>query len=243
MNATKKERSMYTRTTDSAKENHWKRLHGKQKIQYVWDYYKLPITVCLIFLYVIGYMVYGHFTKKDIVLYTGLVNVSAGEQLTSELSRGFLDSMDTSISRTDLKLYTGLYLTDDPEGGNREYAYASRIKILASIDNEQLDIVIMNREAFDLFSQSGYLYNMEELLKNPNTGTVAEWTPYLVISPVTQKDPAGDMPTEDYPTGLRLSQNKLFVKAGFEDDLYLGVIKNTPRIDTVIEYIKYLYFR
>ena len=51
------------------------------------------------------------------------------------------------------------------------------------------------------------------------------------------------MPTEDYPTGLRLSQNKLFVKAGFEDDLYLGVIKNTPRIDTVIEYIKYLYFR
>jgi hypothetical protein len=142
-----------------------------------------------------------------------------------------------------LKLYTGLYLTDDPEGDNREYAYASRIKILASIDNEQLDIVIMNREAFDLFSQSGYLYNMEELLKNPNTGTVAEWTPYLVISPVTQKDPAGDMPTEDYPTGLRLSQNKLFVKAGFEDDLYLGVIKNTPRMDTVIEYIKYLYFR
>jgi len=43
-------------TTDSTIKNHWKNLHGKQKIQYILDYYKLPIAVCLIFLYIIGYM-------------------------------------------------------------------------------------------------------------------------------------------------------------------------------------------
>ena len=47
--------------------------------------------------------------------------------------------------------------------------------------------------------------------------------------------------TEEYPMGLLISQKGLFKEAGFEDDVYLGVIKNSPRMDMVIEYIKYLY--
>ena len=91
-------------------------LHGKRKIQYIWDYYKLPIVICLIFLYIISYTVHGHFSKKEIILYTDLVNVSASEQLTNELSHGFLNFLDANASKTALKLYTGLYLTDNREG-------------------------------------------------------------------------------------------------------------------------------
>lgn len=226
---------MNTRTAPSIKDR-WKHLHGKQKLQYVWDYYKLPIAVCLIFFYVIGYILYGHFSKKDVLLYAGLVNISAGEQLTSALSRGFIDSVGANPSKTELKLYTGLYLTDEPEGSGREYAYASRIKILASVDNEQLDVVLMNREAFDLFSHSGYLSDLEELFAKLDAKTAAEWEPYLAANTVMQTDSAA----EEYPMGLRLSQKGLFEEAGLDGDVYLGVIKNTPRTDMVIEYIKYL---
>ena len=73
------------------------------------------------------------------------------------MSSGFLDSMNADTSKEELKLYTGLYLTDDPDDPNHEYTYASRIKIIASIDDEQLDIVLMNKRAFDAFSQNGYL--------------------------------------------------------------------------------------
>ena len=139
-------------------------LHGKQKIQYIWDYYKLPIVICLIFLYIISYTVHGYFTKKETLLYTGLVNVSASSQLTDELSCGFLDSLNTNTFKTELKLYTGLYLTDNPDDSNHEYTYASRIKTVASIADERLDVVLMNKEAFDAFSQNGYLCNIEELL-------------------------------------------------------------------------------
>ena len=46
----------------------WNSLSGKQKARYVWDYYKFPIAVCLICLYIVGYTVYGHFTKKEVLL-------------------------------------------------------------------------------------------------------------------------------------------------------------------------------
>lgn len=202
-------------------------LHGKQRIQYIWDYYKLPIVICLIFLYIAGYIVYGHFSRKETLLYTGLVNVAASEQLTDELALGFLDFLDADSSKAELKLYTGLYLTDNPDDPNHEYTYASRIKTVASIDDEQLDVVLMNKEAFDAFSQSGYLYNIEELLRDTAPEALAEWE--------------SDLVTDEFPMGLLVSKQGLFKEVGFEDDVYLGVIKNSPRMDMAAEYIEYLY--
>lgn len=226
-------------------------LHGKQKIQYIWDYYKLPIVICLIFLYIIGYTAHGHFTQKETLLYTGLVNVSASGPLTDKLSRGFPDSLDINTSKTELKLYTGLYLTDNPDDPNHEYTYASRIKIIASVDDERLDVVLMNKEAFDTFSQSGYLCNMEELLRDTNPEVMTELKPYLVSNTVIPEDNADDMIldrslsyqalTDDFPMGLLISQKGLFKEAGFKDDVYLGVVKNSPRVDTAVKYIEYLY--
>ena len=86
-----------------------KTLHGPQKIRYIWDYYKLPIVVLCILLYILGYSLYGHFTHKEKILYTALVNVSASDSLTEQLSTGFLDSLDQDTSKTTMQLYTGLY--------------------------------------------------------------------------------------------------------------------------------------
>ena len=47
--------------------------------------------------------------------------------------------------------------------------------------------------------------------------------------------------TEEYPMGLLVSQKGIFKKAGFDGGVYLGVVKNSPRTDMAIEYIKYLY--
>ena len=36
---------MKSKTTTSEKKEYWKNLRRKQKVQYVWDYYKFPIAV------------------------------------------------------------------------------------------------------------------------------------------------------------------------------------------------------
>lgn len=137
-----------------------KTLKGKAKLQYIWDYYKLPLVIVAILLYVIFYILYNHFTEKERVLYTALVNVNAGETLIKGLHDDFLDYLNLNPSQNQLELYTGLYLTDDDQNAYYQYTYASRIKILAMIDGELLDVVLMNREAFDAFSQNGYLYDL-----------------------------------------------------------------------------------
>ena len=227
-----------------------KTLHGLQKIRYIWDYYKLPIVVLCILLYILGYSLYGHFTHKEKILYTALVNVSASDSLTEQLSTGFLDSLDQDTSKTTMQLYTGLYLTDDETNPYHEYTYASRMKILASIDGKQLDVVLMNKEAFDAFSQNGYLCDLEELLSSEDVDLYNRLKPHLVTNTVILEDNSTDLQldpsityqavTEEHPFGLDLSQTSMISDAGFSDIVYLGIIANSPRTEEAIDYVRYL---
>lgn len=226
-------------------------LHGKEKLQYIWDYYKLHLTVLCILLYIIGYTIYGHFSHKDIVLYTALVNVTTSEALTEELSIDFLRSQNINISKNELYLYSNLYLTDNEANPDHQYSYASRMKILASIDAEQLDVVLMNKEAFDAFSQNGYLCNLEELLTSKDYNLYEKLSPYLISNTAILEDNSLDLyfdksqdyqaTTEEYPMAFNLSYSPIISAAGFEDTVYLGVIANSPRKDSTISYIEYLF--
>lgn len=228
-----------------------KSLPGKKKLQYIWDYYKLPLALICILLYVIIYVSYRHFTYKEPVLYTALVNVNAGETLTAQLDQGFLDAAGINASQNRLYLYSGLFLTDDESSSYHEYTYASRMKILAAIDGEQLDVVLMDKEAFDAFSQNGYLYRIDELLQEEAPDLYEELQPFIVENTFIAEDNSFEMQfddsvtysavTEEYPMGLELSQAELIRQAGFEDTVYFGIVANSPRIDTALDYLQYLF--
>lgn len=242
---------MKTKRKSSPEREKLKNLHGIKKIQYIWDYYKLPLVVLCIAIYIIGYSIYGHFTHKDIVLYSALVNVSASESLTAQLDTGFLDYLDEDTAKKTMQLYTGLYLTDDESNPYHEYTYASRMKILAAIDSEQLDVVLMNKEAFDAFSQNGYLCDLEELFLDVDTAFYQKLKHYLVMNTIILEDNSIDTQldssiayqavTEERPIGLDLSGAGLIHRAGFDDTVYLGIIQNSTHKDAAVNYIQYLF--
>lgn len=225
-------------------------LHGKKKVQYIWDYYKLPIIVLCIFFYIIGYVLYGRFTYKETMLYTALVNVSASDSLDTQLSAGFLDYIGKDKAKNNFQLYTGLYLTTDESNPYHEYTYASQMKILAAIESSKMDVVLMNKEAFDAFSQNGYLCNLSELLSS-DSDLYVKLEPYLVTNIVILEDNILDLQfdsnaeyhavTREYPMALDMSAMQGILKdAGFDDAVYLGIIENSPRKELSVSYIQYL---
>ncbi len=228
-----------------------KTLKGRTKIQYIWDYYKLPLAVLVILLYILTYNLYNHFTYKERILYTALVNVNAGETLTEGLCGDFLDFTNLNPSTYKIELYTGLYLTDDELNEYHQYTYASRMKILATIDGELLDVVLMNKEAFDAFSQNGYLYDLEELLNRTDPGLYGAIKQDLAVNIAILEDNQEELifdasasyhaVTEEHNYGIDLSQTRLIESAGFGEPVYFGIIANSPRTDIAVEYLKYLY--
>lgn len=219
------------------------------KADYIYTYYKLPIVVGLAVLYLVCSTVYRQLTKKDVVLYAALMNISVGDDLESQLDGGFVSASGADPKKAEVYLYRGLYLSDDPSEENHEYAYASKLKLMASIEAKQLDVVLMNKEAYDTYSQNGYLLDLYSLLSQDDP-LYRLLEPHLTANTVIIEDNYIEYAlnktsryhavTKEVTNGIDVSVSPVFQEADFPDSVYLGVIANSPRIPAVIQYIEYL---
>lgn len=144
-------------------------LKGKKKIQYILDYYKLPLILIGILIYAVCWITVRNWNQKENILYVGLVNVAPPEEMLMDLSDGYMDEREISKSDYAVYLYQNLFLSADADSEYHPYTYATRMKILGAIEAQHLDLVLMNQEAFDAFSQNGYLEDFQNYYDHPES--------------------------------------------------------------------------
>ena len=233
----------------AALKESFRKMSLRGKADYIITYYRLPIVVGLVLLYFVCSTVYRQVTKKEAVLYTALLNISIGNDFESQLNEGFISAIGVEPKKAEVYLYKGLYMTDNPSAENHEYWYASKLKLMAAIEAKQLDVVLMNKEAYDVCSQDGYLLDLSGLLSQDDP-LFRFLEPHLTANTVVLEDNSIEYAlneahryyavTEEVINGIDVSGFPIFQEAGFPDSVYLGVIANCPRFPAVIQYIKYL---
>jgi hypothetical protein len=140
-------------------------LDRKQKLQYIWDYYKPQIALVLI-VCILGISGIVHLiTKKTVLLTTACVDIDVGEETLSDLSDGYIRTITTDVrnpSVTVLNHMTLLSTDGEQDGVSYEYAYASEAKLTAMITDEKLDIVLMDEDALEVFTRNDYLMELPD---------------------------------------------------------------------------------
>lgn len=132
-------------------------LHGREKLDHILTYYKLPIFLGILFVFLAGSQVRHLVTKKEIVLYVGIVNIAASEELLTEVRRAFLADAYPGERRTDIEILNALYLKEDPAPEETEYVRASEVKFLGSVTAGRMDAVITNESGLALLEQGGWI--------------------------------------------------------------------------------------
>lgn len=222
-------------------------MSSKQKLEHIYLYYKGPILLGLLALAVLGSIVQQQLTKKEPLVYLAFANVAVGEDAEADLTQGFLRYLGADEKKQEVYLYPDLYLSENAETLNHEYAYASRMKLMGAVSAGRLDLVLMNREAYDILSAGGYLMPLEGFLKGELSGRTAG---RLVSNTVILSD--NDIEhrldesipyraeTEEVANAILISAFPRFARAEFSGDVYLGVIGNSERTEAVLQYIDYL---
>ena len=233
----------------AAKKAAFRAMPTAKKLEHIFTYYKWPILLALIALFILGTTLRRTLTQKEPVLYLALVNVGVGSEMENSLNDGFLRYTGADRKRQEVYLYRDLYLSENADTLNHEYAYASRMKLMGSIQTQKLDIAIMNREAYDLCSQKSYLAELPALLAD-DLSLLEQLTPLLTENEVVLSDNSIDVMlkvaeeevrvTESVPNALRLSPLPLFRDAGFDSEIYLGILVNSRRTEAALDYIRYL---
>ena len=208
----------------------YRELPFRQKLTHIWLYYKWPILLSLTALVVLGSVIYRITHKKEPVLYLAMIYA------------GF------DAEKQELLVYRDLYLAEETDVTTHRSAYATRIKLMASVEQKQLDLILMSRESYDVLSSQGYLLPVEELLTEAPELSEA-LTPLITENDVTIEDNSIEyqlreaeelvIVTESVGNALRLDTLSLF-SGQFQDPLYLGVVANTPRRSLCLDYLRYL---
>lgn len=226
----------------------YKQLSPRQKAAHIWLYHKWPILLGLTALVILGSVIYRVLTKKEPVLYLAMVNAAVNSELEEAMTLGFLNDAGFDPERQELLIYRDLYLTEDMDVATHRSAYATRIKLMASVEQRELDLILMSRQSYDILSSQGYLLPVEELLgEAPELREVL--APILTENAVTIEDNEIEyqlneaeehvVVTESVVNALRLDSLPLFA-GQFEDPLYLGIVANTPRRTVCLDYLRYL---
>ena len=214
-----------------------------EKADHIFTYHKWTILLVLLVLLIIGSTIHRQLTQKKPVLYLAVINVSLGEDVQKQLTQDFLTETGGDARKQEVYLYRDLYLSEDADTLNHEYAYASKVKLTGAISAGKLDLVLMNREAYDIFSRQGYLMELTSL-SDP-------LSPYITENEVILSDNSVDyllgnaeeekVVTEAVPNSLAVSSLPLFRDAGFDGDLYLGVVSGSPRQEEADAYLRYVF--
>lgn len=241
--------SRLTKEERAARKAAFQKMDLAGKAEYIFAYYKLPIALGLVALYLCCSTAYRQLTKKEVILYSAYINVSVGDALNAQLTEGFLSASGADPKKTEIDLYSGLYLSENPSLENHEYQYASNMKLMAALEAKQLDVVLMNREAYDIFSRRGYLLDLPGLLSS-NDPLYHLLEPHLTANTVVLEDNSIEYMlnetdqyqavTKEVTNGIDVSTLPMFQEAGLSDSVYLGVVGNSPRLPAVIQYVEYL---
>lgn len=200
----------------------------KNKLIYIWDYYRVQIAFAIILIAVATSVIYKASHSVETDLYIGFVNVTMGNDLRSYLIE------DPSL---EIRPYENLLLADTSTGKNLEYTIASQTKILASIEAKQLDFVILDEDGFGALSQNGYLLDIKDYI-NSNCPAISNELEEYYVKNVDLTDESNPV---EYYSGINLNCNQRVKDAAFNGNIYLGIIKNTPRNSTVNDYLLYLF--
>ena len=225
----------------------FRQMSFQKKMEHIWIYHKWTILLTLAALVFLFSGIQRRLSQKKAVLYLAYCNITVGSELDERMGPGFLEAMGHAPAREEVKIYRDIYLNEDASVVTHEMAYASRLKILASIESRQLDLCLMSRSAYDMLSQAGYLMDLDPILSAP---AYEKYRPYLVSNLVILEDNATEIAlneadeyeavTKEVFNGLEVETAPVFTEAGFTEPIYLGIIANTERLSDCLSYVAYI---
>lgn len=247
----------------------WKQMKPSDKFSYIWTYYKLPIAIGLAVLILIIYTAAGYINRKNTVLFIGTANLIVPDDRLDYFCDGYT-ATDPALGKRDIVSMAWLgNLSEQPAGMYLSETAAAQMKILASVEANHLDVVLMDQAAFDTLSYNQFLLDLGELTvagsedpkaaaserisekdsgENPSlphqlTGALVENT-VLVETNAAEAEVNPDVELHEVKqsqlVGIDLSGSPLASDLTADGRVYAGIVNNTPRLERSLSYLAYL---
>ena len=194
-------------------------LEGRKKLQFVWDYYKIPIIVLLFAAAALVLSILIRSPKKNTAVY--VVWVNAVSQDESTYFDDLLHAADPELSEKSVDLNTGYSLG----GEGNEGADAQTMQVLAALFGiGDLDVYIADSTYFEMYERKDAFADLSELIPEELLDQAGDRLRYAV----TEKGVR-------IASAYRITPDSGAAAAGYlrsGEEAYLGILDNAQNRET-----------
>lgn len=203
----------------------------KQKLWYLWDYYRLWIAGGVALLLVVGFLV-GNYIRanRESYVYLLYVNTFADIGEHSAFWEGYVDFCGADPAQVNITFDTENYydMTKGSVTGNHYYE-----KTVVLIDSGTMDGIVMETENLARLGESGRLIDLQD----ERTRALAEEYADRLIT-VTHTEEDGQQ--REIPVGIDISDSTLVTQENAYVDCALGIAAGATHIEAVEQFLEYV---
>ncbi len=210
-----------------------KNMSIKDRLWYIWEYYKIPILSIMAALALIGSIGSAMYQNRfETALSCFILNSRPGSDadlLSSYFDQDFRQyaGLDENVK---IDVDSSMSLTFD-ESAMSELTYASLAKVTAVISTKDLDIMIGNPETAAHYGSMGGFADLKELLPADVYDKVKDRL-YMTTNEETGETAA---------TGIFIGETDFCDRTGLiMEEPVLSVVSNSTRTDTCLKLIRYI---
>lgn len=211
-----------------------KDMNGKDKLWYIWEYYKIPIisvVVAIFLIFSIGSAVYNN--RFETALNCVILNSQLTSQTTSPddyFDKDFRPYINLPED-TKIEVNYSMSLSFD-ESAMSDFTYAELAKLSAMIISKELDVMIARKDSIDHFGKMESYMDLKKLLSPEEYEKVKDKLYFVTVEETGEKMAVGiEIDKEDFEkkTGLLV------------DGPILSVMVNSTHTDTALGLIRYMF--
>ena len=132
----------------------------KEKLDYLWYYYKLQIFVVIFILILVVTTILDVVNQKDVAFYIAFLN-SFDTDYDQEFIDEFAQLTDINLEEYDVYLDTNMYFNVE---GYDQASMAAMQNFLAMAYNAEIDVVVTDRNVFSSYADNGFFRDLNDFL-------------------------------------------------------------------------------
>ncbi len=203
-----------------------KNMTTKEKMNYLWEYYRLHALGGILAIAAIIYVIYQIATPNiNTQFYAAIIDSSLSTEAVEEFASEFSDYLDLNPKLEDIQINDTFYLSGS---GN----YNIQQALTAYIAAREVDVIIAPESQFLNYAKNDYFTKLSEALP---TDIYSAMTDRFFLSETTES-------SDKNAYGIYLNDSDLFEGVTYDGEPYvLGILANYPHEENTIEFINYLF--
>lgn len=205
-----------------------KKLSFKEKLQYIWDYYKPVLAGIVVLLLIVKIGVDINQNNQiekmlNVAVFNSIPMSEQSEVLVQEFEalKGY--DGEKQVVNVDTNYQVG-------NNGNVQMEMASQVKMTVMIQSGDMDVILVPESAFESMAAIGFFADVREVLSEESQNAYKDGFTYGK----TEED------TEEIPYGIRIDGSEKIKGMFAEEEICLAFGANIKKTAVAEDFLKYL---